>query len=310
MKTEQLRCFVAACQFGSFTEAGKAIGLSPSAIAYNVETLEAQLRVALFLRRPSSGVRMTREGVRLFTAVEPLLAELAEIEESFPKRGKVLNGEIIVGCQEGLSWSLVPRAIERLMSKHPGLKIQPKTVFMDEANSPILSGAVDVLLTFLLAPVTDSGVEVVDLCEPQPYALMREGHPLHDGRKSVSLSDLAGYANVFIGDGPALELFNGMYADKGFSPPVHLISNVSTGAHAIVGRCDSVSLRYARPLHNQSPLGDRLVYMPLSDPTRRTEIVAIFPARRDGGMSPKVDAFLSECKNLFADGTMKAHLNY
>ncbi len=310
LKIDQLRCFAAALRGGSFAEAGKVLNLSPSAVAYNVEALEDQLNAGLLIRKPASGVSATREGMRLLRMIEPVLAEMGEIEQLFANKGRQLQGELVVGCQEGLSWSLAPRAIEQLTARHRRLKVTQKTVFMDEGNEPVLSGEVDVLITFMVDVKPEPGVEIEILCEPNSYALMRAGHPLGHRGEGVRLADLAGYPHVFISDGPALELFTGMYRDKGLAPEFATVSNISTAAQAIVGRQDSISLRVVKPAHNLSPLGDELAFVPIIDSSRHAIVTAIWTKRKHGARPPKVEAFVAACRGLFADGTMRAHLFY
>ena len=310
LKVEQLRCFLTAIAEGSFSEAGRVLNLSASAVAYNVEALEHALNTGLLLRRPSSGVTPTAEGLRLQRLAEPLLRELLEMEQVFSSKGRVLKGELVVGCQEGLSWSLVPRAIERLTARHPQLRIIQKTVFMDEGNAPVLNGAVDVLITFVVGSLPEPAIDMQVLCEPNCYAMMRANHPLAGSTEGARLEDLARYPQIFIVDGPAYGLFTGLYRDKGLTPEQAMVSNISTGAQSIIGRCDHISLRIVRPAHALSPLGDPLAFIPILEGSRRPSVVASCARRKNGRRPPKVEAFVSECRSLFDDGTMRAHMFY
>lgn len=311
LKAEHLRCFVASIKEGSFAEASKTLNISATAVAYNVEALESRLKTTLLVRKQANGVSATRDGQRLFARADSILKELLEIEELFCfGRERSFRGELIVGCQEGLSWSLVPRAIERLNARHPNLSVVQKTVFMDEGNAPILSGAVDVLITFVVNPPPDSGVDTEILCEPSSYAMMRAGHPLSENRSHVNLEELVQYPHVFILDGPAWDLFTGMYRDKGLTPKLDKVSNISTSAQAIVGRSDSVSLRVVKPAHDRSPLGDQLAFMPIADATRHATVVAAWAKSKHSGAPAKVEGLVAECRELFANGVMREHLFY
>lgn len=310
LKLDQLHCFVTVVREGSFTDAAKALNLSPSAIAYKVEALEAQLNIGLLIRKPASGVTVTREGARLLRMADPLLAEMSEIEQLFGAKGKQLRGELVIGCQEGLGWSLAPRAIEKLTARHGKLSVRQKTVFMDEGNEPVLSGDVDVLITFLVNPVREPGVDIEILCEPNSYALMRADHPLAARRDGADLEELVRYPHIFISDGPAFELFTGIYRDRNLTPEFSKVSNISTAAQAMVGRSDAISLRVVRPAHDLSPLGDRLAFIPLKNATRHASIAAISGKRKHGARSPRIEAFVAEYRRLFQDGSMRAHLFY
>ena len=310
LKLEQLRCFVVAVDKGSLVEASRVLNMSPSAVAYNVETLEKLLDTALLIRRPASGVSVTMDGARLLERARPFVQEAIEMEQLFPARGRSLEGELVIGCQEGLSWSLIPLAVERLKRKHPHLAVTQKTVFMEEGNNPITNAAVDLLVTFVLETTDDAAIDTEVLCKPKPYALMRAAHPLAELGRSISMEELAQFPQLFIQDGPALELFRAMFQDKGLSPPYSVGSNTSAGAQAVVGRCDSVYLRYVKSAQNISPLGDALAFVPVSDIERGAYLVASCARRKYGGRQAKIESFIFECRALFADGTLRDHLIY
>lgn len=309
-KLDQLRCFVVAADKGSIVEAGRALNLSASAVAYNLEMLEKHLGVALLLRRPSAGVSVTLDGARLLDRARPFVQEAVEMEELFPGRSQNIQGDLIIGCQEGLSWSLIPLAVERMASRYPHLDMTQKTVFMEENNKPILDATVDLLVTFVAKIEADASIDTEVLCEPRPYALMRAGHPLTELGREVTLAELAQFPQFFIQDGPALNLFLAMFEGKGLKPEYHIGSNTSACAQAVVGRCDSVYLRYARPAFGVSPLGDPLAFVPVSDAGRSAYLVASSVRRKYGGRQAKVEAFLSVCRDLFLDGTMEDHFFY
>lgn len=310
MKPEQLRCFVSAVDTGSFVAAGDQLHLSPSAVAYNVEALERHLATPLLLRRPAAGVVPTKEGKRLLDAARSLLQEMSDIEDMFSGRSNQVRGELIVGCQEGLSWSLVPRAMERINQRYPELNVMPRTVFMDEGISPIAESHVDILVTFLTKPLEDKAINVTVLCAPEPYVLMRKGHPLDNGEDNINLADVARYPQIFLQDGPALDLFRGMFEQHGLVLQQSTVTNGSTAVHAIIGTCDSVSLRVARPAHHLSPLGHQLSFVRIADEVIKPQLVILSPKTRGGGNQAKVDAFTRICLDLFDNGEMKSHFFY
>lgn len=310
LKIEQLRCFATAADKGSLVEAARMLNMSSSAVAYNIEALEKLLDTRLLIRRASSGVSVTLDGARLLKRARSFVQEAIEIEQLFPGRGRSIHGDLVVGCQEGLSWSLVPLAIDRLRKQYPDLIISQKTVFMEDGVNPILSASVDLLVTFVLCVSTNSDIETEILCEPKPYALMRANHPLVHLGRAISIAELAKYQQLFIQDGPALELFKAMFQDKGLSAAYNVGSNTSACAQAVVGRCDSVYLRYVRSAQNVSPLGDPLACVPVSDIERGPLLVISSVKRKYARRQAKVEAFISACRGLFDDGTMLDHLTY
>lgn len=82
---DRLRIFLAVAQAGSFTQAGRRVGLSQSAISRQVSALEAALRVSLF-HRHARGLVLTEHGEDLLDTVSAMSSRLgmglARINES------------------------------------------------------------------------------------------------------------------------------------------------------------------------------------------------------------------------------------
>jgi DNA-binding transcriptional LysR family regulator len=71
--------FVRAAETGSFVAAGRALGLSASAVGKSVMRLEAKLGVQL-LNRTTRRIGLTHEGARFFARCKRILADLEEAE--------------------------------------------------------------------------------------------------------------------------------------------------------------------------------------------------------------------------------------
>ena len=82
---DRLRIFLAVAQAGSFTQAGRRVGLSQSAVSRQVSSLEATLRVSLF-HRHARGLILTEHGEDLLDTVTAMSNRLgmglARINES------------------------------------------------------------------------------------------------------------------------------------------------------------------------------------------------------------------------------------
>ena len=76
MDWNQLRVFLTVAEVGSFTGAGKALGLSQSAVSRQIGALEGSLGVMLF-RRHAGGIDLTEPGLELQKAVGDMSSRLA-----------------------------------------------------------------------------------------------------------------------------------------------------------------------------------------------------------------------------------------
>jgi len=309
LKIDYIRHFIAASETGSFSQAASKLNISPTSIRHSIEKLETGLNVNLFVRKPAEGVSLTDDGRHLLERTRQLINDVEDIEGLFLSTKRTLRGNLVIGCQEGLTWSLVPRAIEKMNQDHPDLNISVKTVWMDTQLDSIANADVDVLITFILQKETPKKYSVTDLCNPQACAMMRKGHPLDTGQ-AVKLKDLALYPHIFIQDGPAWPLFHGMYEERNLSPEVYMFSNISTGAQSVVGRTDAISLRILRPANDYTPLGDPMVVPVIQDKVQRPRLVAVTNRVNRPLLLDKRFAFIQICQKLFDEGDMRKHIYY
>lgn len=117
-----LSLFVETARSGSFSGAGRRLGLSRSAVAKGVARLESELQVALFVRTTRS-LGLTEEGSLLLETSERLEAELAELSASLGRRSASVVGRVrgSVPVSFGTQW-LGP-IFSKLLGEHPGLQL-------------------------------------------------------------------------------------------------------------------------------------------------------------------------------------------
>jgi len=310
MKIDQLRYFLAAANHGSFASAGAHLNISPTSIGYAVDRLEDEFKTLLFVRKPSKGLTLTADGESLMEHSRQILSELDTIEDQFKAPGQQIRGELIVGCQEGLMWSLMPRAIRVLAERHPNLRISMTTTELVTNLGALEQGEIDVLVTFFLDGATPTNCDITRLSQPSLYAMMRKGHPLDKGDKPVRLKDLAKYPQVMNNEPPAFDLVYDNYKKHKLAPSVGFLSSMSAGAQAIVGNSDYISMRVLRPACDVSPLGDQLVYRRIHEKVRQADIAAAKIKSRSPQIRTKHDVFIDVCKELFDSGEMREHLLY
>ena len=130
VKLEYLRYFKMAAEKLSFNSAAKSLFKSSTSIVHAVDQLENHYGVSLFVRKKSIGLTLTADGKKLLRMANDLLQNAELIDDEFISSHEGVRGELIVGCQEGLSWSLLPRVICALQVEHPKLKSSMQTTWM------------------------------------------------------------------------------------------------------------------------------------------------------------------------------------
>jgi DNA-binding transcriptional LysR family regulator len=121
-KTSGLLAFVRTVESGSFTNASRFIGSSPSAVAKSVARLERRLSVRL-LQRSTRTLGLTAEGSAYYERVAPLLRALDDAD-GVVQRIDDARGLLRVTAPTDFNRLLVTAWTNAFASRHPNLKLE------------------------------------------------------------------------------------------------------------------------------------------------------------------------------------------
>jgi DNA-binding transcriptional LysR family regulator len=141
-KLESLRAFAKVVELGSFSEAGRALRLSRSAVSKYIGELEDELGVQL-LNRTTRRVSPTENGQAYFERVLGILSELAAADQAVAHLQATPRGLLRVNAPMSFGTLQLGPAIAEFMQAYPELKIQ--LVLSDENVDPLQDG-IDVTL--------------------------------------------------------------------------------------------------------------------------------------------------------------------
>ncbi len=121
-RLKHLAVFAMVVDSGSFTAAGRRLGIARSAISRYVSELEAHFGVSL-LRRSTRSLSLTATGERLFFNCTRLVnAAVDSVDSIGPDAG--LMGSITVAAPLGYGHNVLVPALRSFMGLHPELNIQ------------------------------------------------------------------------------------------------------------------------------------------------------------------------------------------
>ena len=171
MNLRQLRTLVAIDQHGTFTAAGRAVGLSHSAVSLHVKAMEEELGVRL-ADRSQRPPRLTQAGTALVEQARRMAALVDEIHAL--GSDAVLAGALAVGVVPTAMVHLLPPALARLRAAHPKLTIQVRTGLSSELAQAVRGGELDVAVVTHpdLAP---EGLALSDIAEEPLVAIAPPG---------------------------------------------------------------------------------------------------------------------------------------
>ncbi|MGO4711222.1 LysR substrate-binding domain-containing protein [Bradyrhizobium sp. 2TAF24] len=136
-KLEGLRAFVKVVEHGSFSEAGRALRLSRSAVSKYIADLENDLGVQL-LNRTTRHVSPTENGQAYFERVLGVLGDLDAADQAVADLQATPRGLLRVNAPMSFGTLQLGPAIADFMVRYPDLRIQ--LVLSDQQVDPVQDG--------------------------------------------------------------------------------------------------------------------------------------------------------------------------
>ena len=116
-----LRSFLAVVRHGSFSAAGKEIGLTAAALGLQVRALEADLHQTLF-DRSGRAIVLNTAGRAMVAPVKELVARYEALATL--QRGEQLSGTVVMGALVSALMGAFSDVLWALMRQHPALEVK------------------------------------------------------------------------------------------------------------------------------------------------------------------------------------------
>lgn len=183
-RARELEVFSSVAQSGSFSAAGRALGLTPSAVSRTIDRIEARLGVRLMLRT-TRVLTLTAEGQTYLGAARRILADLDDAEQSIADQGAPRGRVRVSAALAHGRMSVVP-LLGAFVRLYPHILVD---ISLTDAVVDVAAGQADVAIRFGKLP--DSPLTARRLGETgrtvvaSPDYLARRGTPrvpedLHD----------------------------------------------------------------------------------------------------------------------------------
>ena len=138
-----LKLFVRVSQSGSFSGAGRELGLSQPSVSRIIADLEIDVGAAL-LTRTTRAVTLTEAGTHYLARAEGILSAVDEADLEARGTGE-LRGTLRVGLSPSLAIRGVIPCLPIFMKRHPALKIE---LLMNDQRQDLVTEGVDVAFRF------------------------------------------------------------------------------------------------------------------------------------------------------------------
>lgn len=175
-RARALEVFAAVATAGSFSGAGRTLGLTPSAVGRTIDRIEARLGVRLMLRTTRT-LTLTAEGHAYLGAAKRILADLDEAEQVIADQGAP-RGRLRVSASLSHGRLCVVPLLGEFIRRYPHILVD---INLTDAVVDIAGGQADVGVRF--GPLPDSPLTARKLGETgrvivaSPDYLARHGTP-------------------------------------------------------------------------------------------------------------------------------------
>jgi DNA-binding transcriptional LysR family regulator len=148
-RSGEMEAFVAVIREGSFSSAGRVLGLTPSAVSRIVARIEARLGVRLIVRTTRSMI-LTPEGEAYHLAAQRILADMAETEEAIAEQAAPRGRLRVSAALAHGRLSIVP-LLEEFVQLYPHILVD---ISLGDTLVDIAGGRADIAIRF--GPLPDS----------------------------------------------------------------------------------------------------------------------------------------------------------
>jgi len=185
--------FASVAELGSFSQAARQLGLSPSAVSRQVARLEAVLRVRL-LERSTRKLRLTDAGSAALTRCQALVAAAREVMALSDTQSATPRGLVRVSMPKAFGRRVVHPLMPAFLARYPEVDVQ---LIITDRTVDVFEEAVDLAIRITDAPPPGLAgrplMPIRHLVCASPQYLAAHGMPAHP-------RDLAQHSCLYLGE--------------------------------------------------------------------------------------------------------------
>jgi DNA-binding transcriptional LysR family regulator len=140
---DHLQTLIAIADLGNFAAAAQALHLAPPTISLHIKELESRLQADLVVRGRRQA-ELTPAGEVLVQEGRQLLLACDDLMERVRRRASGREGIVRVGVSAGVSTRLLPRMLEALAVRCPGVEIRLEAIGSADSMQRLKAGTLDI----------------------------------------------------------------------------------------------------------------------------------------------------------------------
>lgn len=197
-RLQQLKGFFYTYKFSTVTKASEFMGLNPSTVTLQIQSLERDLNIKLF-KRKGRNIVPTKDGHLFYKILAPRLQAIDGIFEYFKdKKTGLENERIRIAAQHSIINYMLPGYLKKFTRENPKAKILIQDITKSEAIEKLINEEADIALYAGLSPNTPE-IEFQKIISLYPAILMHKNNILVKKKDcDITLEDLSKQQMILI----------------------------------------------------------------------------------------------------------------
>ncbi len=258
----QLSYAVAVANHGGVQAASEKIAISQPALSNAIQKVEKEYGLKIFIRDRPNKLALTSVGRRFIAQAKRLIENAEEFEDLAKNLGKNSSGMIQLGCFTPTAAFIIPIILQALETRRLDISLQIHEADLDELNTLLVQGTIDVALTYNMFP--NPSIEFETLIEEKPYVMIARNDPLAS-KKSIALKELVEKDMVSLNLPLTQQYFLSCFSQHNLRPKVRHQTKSYELVRSLVGAGEGYAIMIMRPVTNRAYNGTGLAYIPLAD---------------------------------------------
>lgn len=187
-RLQQIKGFCYTVQTGSMAKSAEKMGLTPSTITLQIQSLERDLGIRLF-ERDVKKIKLTTEGQMFYTYSISHVQGMENLFENFTKFIKDKKSNVIsIGGNVSICY-ILPKYIQAFEALYPDVKFEIRNLVKQDAIKRVINDEIDILVYSMTPKLLPSELDFFPIVEYPPILLTNKNHSLTQ-KKNITLSDI------------------------------------------------------------------------------------------------------------------------
>lgn len=261
MDFRHLKYFIAVAEELNIGRAAVRLHISQPPLTRQIQQLEEELGVQLFIRTPR-GVELTHAGEVFLVEARNVRALMEQAVEKTKRAGEGKLGRLDIGIFGTGIISAIPKMLQLFRDGYPDVRVVLHTMTKDEQIEALRQKRLNVAFNRIIKPHPELSSEII-LREPI-YLALNENHALA-GQESVSFMELANHPLILYPTGTPpnfVDQVMELCRNRNFTPNISQIVGDAITAIALVSGGFGMSVVSESAINLQLP---GVVYRPFHD---------------------------------------------